>query len=62
MAEERRRGMAILQTHQLRPSCLKHLLLFSVDKIERDLCVLQKDENHDPANVTQPYILSIEEI
>jgi hypothetical protein len=41
---------------------LKHLVLFSVDTIEKDEFVLEKDENQGPANVSRLYFLSIEEI
>jgi len=41
---------------------LKHLVLFSVDTIEKDEFVFEKDENQGPANVARLYFLSIEEI
>jgi hypothetical protein len=37
-------------------------VLSSVDIVEKDEFVLENDENQDPANVTQPYIPSIERI
>lgn len=59
---DRRRRSAIHPTHPIIYSLLKHLVLFSVDTIEKDEFVLEKDENQGPANMARLYILSIEEI
>jgi hypothetical protein len=59
---DRRRRSAIHPTHPIVLSFLKHLVLFSVDTIEKDEFVLEKDENQGPANVARLYFLSIEEI
>jgi hypothetical protein len=59
---KRRRRSAIHLTHLIIHSFLKHLVLFSVDTIEKGEFVLEKDENQGPANMAGLYILSIEEI
>jgi len=41
---------------------LKHLVLFSVDTIEKDEFELEKVENQSPANMAKRYIPSIEKI
>jgi len=53
---------AIHLTHLIITSFLKHLVLFSVDTIEKDEFALEKDEHQSPANVARLYFLSIEEI
>lgn len=42
---EGRRRTAIRRTHLVVLSLLKHLLLVSVDNVERDGFVLERDEN-----------------
>jgi hypothetical protein len=59
---DRRRRSAIHPTHPIILSLLKHLVLFSVDTIEKDELVLEKDENQGPAYMARLYFLSIEEI
>lgn len=59
---DRRRRSAIHPTHPIILTFLKHLVLFSVDTIEKDEFVLEKDENQGPANMARLYFLSIEEI
>jgi len=41
---------------------LKHLVVFSVDTIEKDEFELEKIENRSATNVVKRYILSIEEV
>jgi len=63
MAERIGEGrFAIRPTHLIMASILKHLVLFSVDTIEKREFVLEKDENQSSTNVAGLYFLSIEEI
>lgn len=59
---EGRRRTAIRRTHLIILSLLKHLMFFSVDNVEKDGFVPERDENWCSANVTRLYFLSIEEI
>jgi hypothetical protein len=52
----------IHHTHLAVLTRLKYFLFFSVDNVERDGFVLQKEENEDLENIAHQYILSIGEI
>jgi hypothetical protein len=54
--------MAIHRTHRVIRMPLKHMMLFSLDKIEKALHVPQRDENRDLAAMARLYTFSIEEI
>jgi len=55
-------GTTIHHTHPLILTRLKYFSLFSVDNVEKDGFVLQKEENWDLENIRYLYILSIGEI
>lgn len=59
---EGKRRTVILLTYLLVLGFLKHLVLFSVDTVEKDGFALEKDEDQNRADVAQLYIPSIEKV